>query len=381
MSSPKTTSPDPPTLPNPTLVKTTSKAHSALQSLYLLLGDPLPPSLSSSETPPLSLLHNTEVAQKITSLLRQPLSGAGDDNICRWLYDTFQSSNQDLQLTVLRFLPTLSGVYLIRAVARKPLAGFEAVLLALYAHVTMSRSAHPLTVTIPDISNPSLYHESSIQTKSLSKNSATELTVAVVSPSLEPHGTVRSTRRARIVGVALELYYTKISLMPVQSKIEFCEFCEVWAGQDGDMFKGCESSTTLSGPDCIEDDINGGDEISNEDDGTTSNVMRSKSVKEECGENGGRIPLPWELLQPCLRILGHCLLGPTRSKELKKAAWATVRSLYARALHDVDPQAILATGSLLKLGKMEIDSMTEPLDDQKASSSFGQNENLVVFSA
>ncbi|KAF2322300.1 hypothetical protein GH714_010731 [Hevea brasiliensis] len=151
-----------------------------------------------------------------------------------WLVmDLLMRSSPQLQLVVLRFLPIIAGLYLSRVPLRKPLAGFEAVLLALYAHETTSRNGQAITVNIPDLSNSSVYHE----TKEASRNNSTDLNLAVISPSLEPHGTVRSTRRARIVGVALELYFSKISLMPVGSKIDFCEFCEVWAGQEGDMYK------------------------------------------------------------------------------------------------------------------------------------------------
>ena len=64
-----------------------------------------------------------------------------------------------------------------------------------------------------------------------------------------------------------------------------------------------------------------------------------------------RIPLPWELLQPLMRILGHCLLAPHPliTEEIKDAASVAVRRLYARASHDLDPQAILATKSLVQL--------------------------------
>ena len=158
-----------------------------------------------------------------------------------------------------------------------------------------------------------------------------------MSPSLEPHGTVRSSRRARIVGVALELYFSKISKMPVGSKIDFCEFCIVWAGQNGDMYK--ES--------WVEEENEKGDS------GT------AESEKEGGGEIEGKIPLPWELLQPVLRILGHCLMGQTKNKELSEAASAACRILYARSLHDIDPKSILATESLLRIGKMELEANNE----------------------
>ncbi|KAL5715815.1 hypothetical protein ACHQM5_017586 [Ranunculus cassubicifolius] len=297
-----------------------TKAQTAFQSLTILLGS-VPLSLASSESPITFLLHNPNIAKEISSRLNQPNSGSGDNELCRWLYDTFQSSDPDLQLVVLRFLPTIGGLYLSRANLRKSLAGFEAILLAIYAHETISRNGQPVMVNIPDLSHASVYHE--VQ----SSNTETELNLAFLSQSLEPYSTIRSTKRARIVGVSLELYYSKIALMPVSSKIDFCKFCVVWAGQDGDMFDDSE-----------EEEKNGGEQ----------------------GGKKGRIPLPWELLQPVLRILSHCLLGLNKSKELKDVANAACRSLHARALHDVNPQAILATGSLLKLGKMEMHSTDEP---------------------
>ncbi|KAL5544891.1 hypothetical protein UlMin_008675 [Ulmus minor] len=282
-----------------------SKFQSAIQSLSSILPSIPPPSTA------LSLLHDPDISSHISTLLRDPNSGAGDNNLCRWLYDTFQSNDSDLQLVVLRFIPIISGLYLSRITLRKPLAGFEAILLSLYAHETNSRAAQAVIVNVPDLSHPSLYHESTTP----AKNNATALHLAVVSPSLDPAGTVRSTRRATIVGVALELYYSKICQMPEESKIDFCEFCSNWAGNYRDL----------------EDD------------------------DEEEDGNSKAIPLPWELFQPILRILGHCLMGPIRKMEVLEAAMGACRSLHARSLHDISPKAILATESLLKLANMALD--------------------------
>ncbi|XP_022922570.1 uncharacterized protein LOC111430539 [Cucurbita moschata] len=309
----------------------TSIAQSAIESLKLILPN-ISSALSAAPNPALALLHDTEVTAQITALLRSSTSGAGDDNLCRWLYDTFQSNNPDLKLVVLRFLPILLGAYLSRVVSRrKSLAGFEAVLLSLYAHETNRRASQPLTVNIPDLAHPSIYHE----TKSPLKYNATALNLAVISPSLEPHGMVRSTKRARIVGVALELYYTKIEKIPESSKIDFCEFCRLWAGGD------------------------------DESGGAKKDEREEEEEEEE--EDIGIIPLPWEILQPILRVLGHCLLGSnliTKSKKnettpLFKAAIGAIRSLYVRSMHDINPKAILATGSLMRLGNMAIESGDE----------------------
>ena len=164
----------------------------------------------------------------------------------------------------------------------------------------------------------SLYHVPT----SPAKSNSTTLNLAGVSPTLEPHGTVRSTRRARIAGVALELYFGKINEMPKSSKIDFCEFCRVWAG-DRDGHHNLQSDPSQVG------DTDGADEV----------------------ELGKHIPLPWELLQPILRILGHCVMGRwANDKEVFDAAKEACRSLHVRAMHDTNAKAILATESLIRLG-------------------------------
>ncbi|XP_021760564.1 location of vulva defective 1-like [Chenopodium quinoa] len=293
-----------------------TKVQAALDSLTTILPTP-PSSLTSTSTtstspspPAFVLLTSPEITSQISSLLRHPSSGSGDNHLCRWLYDTFHSSDPSLQIIVLRFVPLISGLYLTRIThrPRQPLAGFEAILLALYAHETTTRNNHPITVTIPDLSHPSIYHESS----SPQRNNSTDLNIAVISSSLEPHGTIRSTRRARIVGVALELFFGKICVMPTESKLDFCEFLYHWAGS-----------------------LNNNDNDNN--------------------DGQGRILLPWELLGPCLRILGHCLLGKQKEEELllREKGYRACKSLYNRVMHDVNPKAILAVGSLLRLVNME----------------------------
>ncbi|KAK7320503.1 hypothetical protein VNO77_30036 [Canavalia gladiata] len=316
-----------------TATNSPEKIQTAIDSLSTIV-----PSLPLSAP---SLLHNPDVYPHISNLLRQPNSGAGDNNLCRWLYDTFQSGVPDLQLLVLRFVPVIAGIYLSRVANRKPQAGFEAVLLALYAHETSSRAGQPVSVTIPDLSHPSVYHE----TKAPVKNAATDLNMAVVSPTLEPHGTVRSTRRARIVGVALELFYSKIFHMPVSSKIDFCEFCKVWAGQDGDMYKQFEE-----------------EEEEEEEKEEKEEEVEEKKSEVENRKVEGRVPLPWELLQPVMRILGHCLLGPNNNKQvdLFGVACEACRCLFARAMHDVDPKAILPMRSLLRLSKTLMPNNNQP---------------------
>ncbi|KAE9614916.1 hypothetical protein Lal_00036188 [Lupinus albus] len=315
------------------------KIQSAFQSLSTII-----PTLSSSTNNPLSLLLDHSIYSHISSLLRHPNSGSGDNNLCRWLYDTIQSGVPDLHLLVLRFLPVIAGVYLSRIPCRKPQAGFEAVLLALYAHETTARAGQAVTVSVPDLSQPSVYHESKV----VVKNNSTDLNLAVLSPSLEPHGTVRSSRRARIVGVALELFYSKISQIPIEPKIDFCEFCKIWAGQDGNMYKD------------FEEEEEGAAEERRLKEGGSDEVLETEEEKSERKKIEGRVPLPWELLQPVLRILAHCLLGPNnKDKVLFEAANEACRCLFARAMHDVNAKAILPTRSLLRLSKSVLGNVND----------------------
>ncbi|KAM6559808.1 hypothetical protein CsatA_029047 [Cannabis sativa] len=327
----KVTENDIPTTAPPPQDSHNTKSEAAMESLSAII-----PSIPPSQNPSHSLLQDPQISDQITALLRHPSSGTGDNNLCRWLYDTFQSGDPKLQLVVIRFVPVIACAYLSRATLRRPLAGFEAILLALYAHETTSRAGQPVTVNVPDMSNPSLYHEPTSPTKN-STNNSTSLHISVVSPSLEPHRTVRSTRRAWIVGVALELYYSKIYEMPLNSKVEFCESVRVWACGE-------------SGPSQLGE------------------------------EQGRRISLPWELLQPIMRVLGHCIVYCGGSKDnmvIFDAAMVACKALHERAVQDINPKGILVTESLLRLGNSSIISLEEPNDnkDQENDTYCDKNDN------
>ncbi|KAK1309009.1 hypothetical protein QJS10_CPA09g00531 [Acorus calamus] len=316
-----------------------SRARSRIHSLSSIVpfGDDAIAPLADSDCPARSLLGNPSATSAISSAFRLPSSGSGDDALCQWIYETYLSTDADLRLVVLSFVPLISGLYLSRVVsaaASPSLAGFESVLLALYNAEARSRSGKPVLVSVPDLSYPSLYH-SPPSSKSSRPPSMNEWkpSIGVLSPPLEPQIGVKSTKRACVVAVALDCFYKKISLMPVTSKLDLCEFASVWAGQN------CPCRTDLD-----EDD----DEV-----GFVSEEMGKLRVCEEkCGSgSGSRIPFPWELMQPVLRILGHCLLAPLNPQEVRDAASAAVRCMYARALHDLMPQAILATRSLIQLDR------------------------------
>ncbi|XP_050387019.1 uncharacterized protein LOC126803271 [Argentina anserina] len=345
-----------------------SKARSRIHSLATLL----PPSLSSplssladSDRPALSLLSSPDSYSAVSASLSAPLSGSGSDPLCHWLYDTFLSSDPHLRLVVFSFLPLLSGLYLSRvhSLSSHSLAGFEAVLLALYAAETKSRNGKPLVVSIPDLSQPSLYHIPPRSPKSSfsGSNSGNAQSFGVLSPPLEPQAAVKSTKRSCIVGVALDSYYKHISQMPAWSKIDFCRFLASWAGGDDcSCQRQFDCEPEIAG--FLEAGNENGSEIEvEEEDGDVAEEMGQLRiepngssngvghVEEEEESKGARIPLPWEIVQPALRILGHCLLGPLSSQEVKDAASVAVRRLYARASHDLESKTILATQSLIRL--------------------------------
>ncbi|XP_023552230.1 uncharacterized protein LOC111809964 [Cucurbita pepo subsp. pepo] len=338
-----------------------SKARSRIHALSSIL----PPhsdsfflsSVADSDRPALSLLSSHDAYFAISSALSSSAAGSGSDPLCHWLYDTFLSSDPHLRLVVLSFLPLLSSLYLSRVHSTSSdspslpsLAGFEAVLLALYSSEVKSRAGKPVLVSIPDLSQPSLYHSPRNKPDSVAQ-AQSRPSVGVLSPSLEPQNAVKSTKRACIVGVALDCYYKQISHMPSWSKLEFCRSAASWAGQDccckrefdkeDDLeISGFSEKRALEFEDEIEDVSEEMGKLQIEKHGSNSDDPEPKRF---------RIPLPWELLQPVLRILGHCLLAPLNSQDVKDAASVAVRCLYARASHDLVPQVILATRSLIQL--------------------------------
>ncbi|KQK13475.1 hypothetical protein BRADI_1g10380v3 [Brachypodium distachyon] len=319
----------------------------AVDSLAAILGGALPGSLASADDPAAALLHDDGVARAVASRLRRAGSGGGDDGLCGWLYDAFQSSVPALKLAVLRFVPTLAGVYMSRAVSRKPLAGFEAVILALYMHAVAQRGSsaeEPETVALPNLANPSVYHAAAAAASKTAK--AAEPEVAVLSPALEPHGTVRATRRARIVGAVLELYHGKLALMPFSSKMDFCEFCVAWSGKHN---SSNDKPRVASAP---------------------------APAAEGVEEKWRRVPLPWELFQPALRIVGHCLLGPNNSDELKTQATRAAQCLYLRATETMDARAVLACRSLIRLSQMVEEPIPEPSFSEAVQANMAELEAM-----
>ncbi|XP_059295459.1 uncharacterized protein LOC132048793, partial [Lycium ferocissimum] len=235
------------------------------------------------------------------------------------------------------------------------LSGFEAVLLALYANEAKSRGGKPVVVSIPDLSQPSLYH-SPRKTNPISGKSNPRLDkvqnrnlVGVLSPVLEHQIAVKSTKRACIVGVALDSYYKQISHMPSWSKLDFCRFASDWAGQDCVCVSEFDDESDGNSENSVE--ISNGDLV-----GGMENLGIEDGY-DELRPKGVRIPLPWELLQPVIRILGHCLLGPLNAEDVKDAASLAVKRLYARASHELNPQAILATRSLIQLDRRGRDAV------------------------
>lgn len=265
---------------------------------------------------------------------------------------------------MLSYIPILSGIYLSRIHSNwtTSLAGFEAVLLSIYASETKARNGKAVVVNLPDLNLPSLYHTprnvnnvgyaSSNAKLNGNVNAGYNANLGgksgVLCPPLEPQTAVKSTKRAFIVGVALDCYYKQISQMPGWSKLDFCRIVADWAGQDCE----CKSEFDEEVGNVFGDEVKV-EEIDEVGVGIGDLRITENGENEECdaGVKGARIPLPWELLQPVLRILGHCLLGPLNSNEVKDAASVAVRCLYARASHELVPQALLATRSLIQLDK------------------------------
>lgn len=393
-----------------------NKARERIKALSEVMG-PLSSleALQDSERPAKGLLEDDSVAQAILTHLTNPSSGHGHDALCQWFYDSFQVGEPDLQAVVLRFVPAICGLYLPRISnhSDESLAGFEAVLLAMYNAETKARNGRPLVVRISDLSQPSLYHVPRIPS-----NSSVEPQFGRFSAILEPQDAVRATKRACIVGAALDFFCRRITFMPSESKIEACQCALRWASLS------CSKEQESMDGDSSSIDANGGERVldSNYYLGTPSRMQQvpeieivgpgelflenkapahwvssnhdhpvmpeailspklSTSLKHTPMEpsqtqlsnqvllpslqyngnkvdfacmlmqagNGARVQLSWELLQPLLKILGHCLLAPLNSERVREAASVAIGALHRRAFHDLVPEAMLATRSLMRL--------------------------------
>ncbi|PKA57375.1 hypothetical protein AXF42_Ash013562 [Apostasia shenzhenica] len=137
--------------------------------------------------------------------------------------------------------------------------------------------------------------------------------------------------------------------MPPCCKLDFCEFVSSWAGQDCPCRHEFDDEVKSSS--ILPDEVQGNIGHAAEELGRLA--IRDQNCNgdncERISRRGSRVPLPWELIQPTLRILGHCLLAPLIPQEVRDAASSAVCCVYARASHDIEPQVILAARSLIQL--------------------------------
>lgn len=157
---------------------------------------------------------------------------------------------------------------------------------------------------------------------------------------------VKSTKRVSIVGIALDLFYMKISTIPAGARSTFAPFFEGWTGQkcacarsfddqvrdrpqaglsdsnfqEGEEEKIAENPNNLRtsntdgalideiGKFDIHDDSDfaNGITVGNDHDRGFSS---SEGPMDDCSAKSARIPLPGEFQQSILRILRQCLLA------------------------------------------------------------------------
>ncbi|VAI03519.1 unnamed protein product [Triticum turgidum subsp. durum] len=356
----------------PSWWESVSQARSRILALASILPPEVSPSVSAladSDRPARALLRSAAAYDALSGALRA--GGGADDPVCHWLYDTLLSQDPDLRLAALSFLPLLSSLYLLRLPPALPssLSGFEAVLLAVYSSEAKSRQGKPVLVHVPDLSVPSLYHTPQSSPTSRSPRRPhpppippppANVVVGVLSPPLEPQAAVKSTKRAGIIGVAFEAYYAKIAQMPPASKVDACNAVAAWAGQycrcrfELDEELEVEEGDSMGSMSPLSADAENGNGKALEEELAKMRV-NGDSSGQNCGKEEevreARVQLPWELLQPVMRVLGHCLLAPLNPMEVRDAAAEAVRVVYARACHDLVPQAILAARSLIELDK------------------------------
>ncbi|KAG0627005.1 hypothetical protein M758_2G167200 [Ceratodon purpureus] len=386
-----------------------AKALERIQALAHVLGDfDSYDALLESERPAKDLLDDENVADNISRRILQPASGKASDQLCQWLFDTYQTQDPGLQLVVLRFVPILCGEYLRRVTTclDKPLSGFEAVLVALYGAETKARGGKPVMINVPDLGHGSLYHSPPRTIGSPQPH------VEMISPAMEPQTSVTSTQRAVIIGGALELFCKRIISMPSRAKLDLCHYARSWA------VKGCSWSnevetiakSAMPSPPSqspIEPRGDGaspslgvaltvGQALTVEqeppdlphlrrsirgpgkwdiDELSLSNFLQPRENDRDAvwefdyqdeSTDGSRVSLDIDILRPIFKALGHCLMAPSTTPLLRSAATIAANALYARASQSLMPEALMASRSLIRLS---------------AGSSFGRSSSTKVHGA
>ncbi|GBG60314.1 hypothetical protein CBR_g4270 [Chara braunii] len=218
------------------------------QHLYSLIQQ-----ISSRHASARRFLCNEGILAAMSNVLIESSSGGGDDEVCCWFYECFQSGNDDLQAITVAFVPLLSAVYLARSSSgsdEEDLAGFEAVLLALYTAEVKARAGKSVTIKVPSLSAPSIYHTPPPPSHShhvtrrswyggrlpLSVGNLQQpqgfKTVQISPPLRVLHG-VKPADRVAVVSVALEFFVRRIADMPESSKFDLCVMAE------GIALRGC----------------------------------------------------------------------------------------------------------------------------------------------
>ncbi|CAA6665065.1 unnamed protein product [Spirodela intermedia] len=300
---------------------------------------PPPPSLplrrhldavADSDRPARSLLSFGDGYSAVSAALAGPSSGAGDDPLCRWLYETYQSPDPNLRLFVLSSSPSLPEYTSPASPAPAPPAPSPASSRPPLSLRGGGQGPRRRAAPVPRPRSVGALRHWRRAVAGRASRRPPQPTVRILSPPLEPQIAVKATVRASIAA------------------LDLCEFAASWADQrrsfpnyldqldrssntrpGSSLFKGEEDETRG----CEEE--MGRSEIEDGDDGG--------------GSGGLSVPLTGELLQPLLRILGHCLLAPANPPEVRDAASVAVRCVYARASRDLIPQAILASRSLIQL--------------------------------
>ncbi|KAL2614090.1 hypothetical protein R1flu_025782 [Riccia fluitans] len=378
-------------------------ARTRIEALGHVLGQyDLIEQLKEGENPAKELMENEAIVDAINSRIMDSSSGKAGDELCQWLYETYQTGDPNFQSVVVRYMPALCGVYVSRSCGNneESLAGFEAVLLALYTEESKARGGRPLLIHLPNLSQPSLYHTPKPVGRNPGAAQVLQYAQQLCAP-LEPQTAVKSTKRAGIVGLALELFCKKISVMPSKAKLEICQHARRWTLMGCPWASHVDEIAKLAvlppepvplivdGPEVGYSYASGeplavaqavfeqpphhrtieegkavlNDKAANLERTSSGSVAdgaflsapgsvsfnSATSSVEQVEEIGVKLALPLDLMRPILKALGHCLMSSLTTPEVQEAAAAAARALYVRASEDLIPEAIMAARSLVRL--------------------------------
>eukprot|EP01117_Protostelium_nocturnum_P020396 TRINITY_DN9150_c0_g1_i1.p1 TRINITY_DN9150_c0_g1~~TRINITY_DN9150_c0_g1_i1.p1 ORF type:complete len:375 (-),score=83.93 TRINITY_DN9150_c0_g1_i1:56-1144(-) len=289
--------------------------------------------------------NSAELIEEINKWLR--LSDKTDDPVCHLFYEWFNSGDEQLELFVLCFVPTLVEIYLTNLHSTKKVhltSGIEAVFLSIYGSRVRSRGGKPITWNPPNLLNNSVYHtvpsalpksnghrrqlsfansSSSVSTENEKEQTASAPIILESALPLIGNDGIRLHERERILREIFKLFNESIGDLPSCVLNSYCAM----------IGRLCSSGFPFYDENSVVDQLSSPVSLESRMRGISSGKTSAQSE---------RIPLSPPILQSMAEGLHYCLYH----KSSNSAAQLALTPLEKRASYELIPQILVMTRAI-----------------------------------